>query len=199
MKNLIKPFALFLITITLTSCSSDDDTTNEPTSAGRMEFVYDIVTEFTGVTGDNIITLNVGTDAVVIDPTKVYIELNLELSYAATMDYGYAMPSDESEFKYMVGALGGDNQYIPSNTLRFNPNHTNVIEDDYQDGIIPSGDYTSHTLDAIYFPIESPLFNSMLGKNIQGNWKFNFAAYANLPGKVHKIKIIFEEGALELE
>ncbi len=198
MKTIFKTvLAVSLLTLFF-ACNKEDDSNND-SPLGTVAFVYDVVTNFTGAPGDNIITLEVDMDAIVVDPAKVFIELNLEYPYAEALDYAYSMPSDNGEFKYMVGALGGDNQYVPENTLRFNPNHTDVIEHNYPDGIIPSGDYVSDTSDAFSYPVESPLFVGMTGKSIRGDWKFNFPAYANFPGKVYKINLRFEEGALELE
>lgn len=178
------------------ACNKDDDTTEEM-PLGDIEFIYDTVTSFTGDPGDNIVTLNVDIDAIVVDPTKVFIELNMEYPVAGALDYAYKMPFENAEFQYLVGAVGGNSEYIPENTLRFNPNHEHVIESSYPDSIIPSGDYNSYTINAFDFPVETPLFGSMMGKSIQGNWRFNFADYAGQSGKVHKIKLVFEEGSLQ--
>ncbi|HLT53655.1 MAG TPA: hypothetical protein VKZ97_07180 [Flavobacteriaceae bacterium] len=196
MKTIFKTVLVIGLLILFWACNKEDDS-SENLPLGDMEFVNETLANFTGDPGDNIVTLYVDTNAIVVDPTKVFIELNIEYPVAGALDYAYKMPFENAEFQYLVGAVGGNNEYIPENTLRFNPNHENIIESSYPDSVVPSGDYNSATLNAFDFPVETPLFGSMMGKNIQGEWQFNFPDYSGQPGSVHKIKLVFEEGALQ--
>jgi len=203
MKTIFKTTAA-IFAIMMTACSSDDSNNavvEEPLSE-RIEYEY--TTERLIPNGNNLIDIpiNVNEDKVVINPSKVFIEIMLDHKDAQDLSYGYLMPNDGTEFRTIVSKLGGTNNYNANNVLSFNPEHTQVINPNpsfhFPNGIIPSGNYKEGTSNP-GFQVETPLFNSMLNKNINGVWRFFFID-DNLghEGKVIKIKLIFDEGALEV-
>ncbi|RZK12878.1 MAG: hypothetical protein EOO46_01455 [Flavobacterium sp.] len=203
MKSIIKTTALAMV-FALTACSSDDGEkrVEEPISE-RLEYEFTNQIPIPDGSGTlAIISLEVDADEVVIDPSKVHIEITLEHELAIDVSYGYLMPNDGDEFRTIVNKLGGYNKYSAQNVLSFNPENTQVINVsenfNYPENTIPQGDYKEGTNDAD-FPVETPLFKSMMNKNINGTWKFFFIDdFEQDEGKVVKIKLIFDEGALQV-
>lgn len=194
-----------IFAIMMTACSSDDSdnaVVEEPLSE-RIEYEFNTETEIPNGTGElAIVTINVEEDKVIIDPTKIHIEITLEHEVALDLSFGYLMPNTGNEFKTIVNQLGGFNKYIPQNVFSFNPENTQIINPSenhyYPQQTIPAGKYREGTNNPEY-PVETPLFQSMLNKNIKGQWKFYFLDSVELDqGKVIKIKLIFDEGALEV-
>ena len=197
MKTSIKIFAAILM-IAMTACSSDDDTKIKVSE--RLEYEYTIEQAIPDFSVPAYISIPVEEEKIIIDPTKVYVEISLEHELAADLSYGYKMPNNGTEYT-MVNCLGGFNKYNRQNTLSFNPSHTEVLASEnftYPNGMIPQGNYNGGGLSE-NFPVETPMFNSMLNKSIKGTWKFfvkdNFEFDK---GKVIKVKLIFDEGALEV-
>ena len=203
MKSLIRTTA-FLVLLAVTACNSDDNKNTEEPLSERLEYEYTTETTIPDYpVSPLLIDIEVQEDEVVIDPSKVHIEISLEHEVAADISYGYLMPNNGTEFKTIVNELGGFNKYVAQNVLSFNPENTQVINSSgdfyYPDGKIPAGNYKEGTNDPQYAP-ETPLFKSMLNKNIKGKWKFYFLdSYEMDEGKVIKIKLIFDEGALQVK
>ena len=184
--------------IVMTACSSDDDTKIKVSE--RLEYEYTIEQAIPDFSVPAYISIPVEEEKIIIDPTKVYVEISLEHELAADLSYGYKMPNNVTEYT-MVNCLGGFNKYNRQNTLSFNPSHTEVLASEnftYPNGIIPQGNYNGGGLSE-NFPVETPMFNSMLNKSIKGTWKFFVKDNFELDeGKVIKVKLIFDEGALEV-
>lgn len=200
MKTVIKTTAIFLMMV-LTACSNDDGKKTEEPLSERLEYEYTTETIIPdGTVVPVMISIEVPNDKIVIDPAKVHIEITLEHEVALDLSFGYLMPNTGNEFKTIVNQLGGFNKYIPQNVFSFNPENTQVINPDgnhyYPQQTIPAGNYKEGTNNP-EFPVETPLFQSMLNKNIKGQWKFYFLDSIELDeGKVIKVKLIFDEGAL---
>lgn len=203
MKTIIKITAIFAA-IMLTACSSDDNKKTEEPLSERLEYEYATETIIPdGTVVPVMINIEVPDDKKVIDPTKIHIEITLEHEVALDLSFGYLMPNTGNEFKTIVNQLGGFNKYIPQNVFSFNPENTQIINSSenhyYPQQIIPAGKYKEGTNNSEY-PVETPLFQSMLNKNIKGQWKFYFLDSVELDeGKVIKIKLIFDEGALQVD
>ena len=188
----------------VTACSKDDDnkTIDEPISE-RLEYEFTnevLIPDGTGSIA--LINLEVDADGVVIDPSKIFIEITLEHELAIDVSYGYLMPNNGNEFQAIVNNLGGFNKYSAQNVLSFNPENTQVLNASdtfsYPDNTIPQDDYKEGTINP-EFPVETPLFKSMMNKNIKGTWKFFVLDdWDQDEGKVIKIKLIFDEGALQV-
>ena len=205
MKTAIKLSVAILIMV-MSACSSDDskEIIEEPLSE-RLEYEFTTETEIPNGTGElALVTINVGEDRIVIDPTKIFIEFTLDHYEAKDLTYGYVIPNDNNTYRCLVRNLGGSNNYEAQNVLSFNPNHTNVINADgnYPNNSVPQGNYKEGSLSPTA-AIDTPLFSNMMGKNINGTWKFFVEDYQdnwNLidDGNITKIKLIFDEGALEV-
>ena len=197
MKTIFKTTAA-IFAITKTACSSDDDTKVKVSE--RLEYEYAIEQPIPDFSVPAYISIPVEEEKTIIDPTKVYVEISLEHDVAADLSYGYKMPNNSTEYT-MVNCLGGFNKYNKQNALSFNPSHTEVLKSDnsmYPNGIIPQGNYNGGGISED-FPAETPMFNSMLNKSIKGTWKFFVKDNFELDeGKLVKIKLIFDEGALEV-
>ena len=203
MKTTIKTIA-FVLLLMVMACSSDDAEKREESISERLEYEFTnevLIPDGTGSMA--IINLEVDADEVVIDPSKVYIEITLEHELAIDVSYGYLMPNNGDEFQAIVNNLGGFNKYSAQNTLSFNPEHTQVMNGSetfsYPNNTIPQDHYKEGTSNP-EFPVETPLFKSMMNKNIKGLWKFFFLDdWDQDTGKVVKIKLIFDEGALQVD
>lgn len=196
MKNTISKISLvFAIGILFFSCSKNNEDP-EPTL-----YEYEFNTET--IIPDNevmLISINVKDDAIIIDPTKVYIEIRLQHAVARDLSFGYLMPDDDGEAQSIVNNLGGINAYSSANTLTFNSTAIETInpsvDNIYPNFVVPAGRYREGTSDA-QFPVETPLFNGMMGKNIRGDWQFFFLDTVELnEGSLISVKLIFEEGSL---
>ncbi len=202
MKTIIRTTAVF-VTMMIIGCSSDDDNTTEEPISERLEYEYNIETDIPNGTGETlIVTIPIDQDKIVIDPTKVFVEITLDHDKASDLTYGYFMPN-ESVSRIIIAGLGGNNNYDRNNILSFNPNHTQAINttQDYPGGIIPRGNYKQGTYSE-GTQVETPLFHNMMNKNIRGNWRFLIEDYQDDlsidDGSLIKIKLIFDEGALEV-
>lgn len=198
MKTIIKATATILTILTMTACSSDDskDAPEEEPLSEKVEYVFSEPTQIAS-DGFTIIDLEVGANAKIIDPTKITLELRLSHQQAMDVDFTYVPPDGDGHY-ILIGA-GGYNKFNPNSTLTFRSSHTQMIADEYPNNTIPTGDYTSTSFDNEIYPVEKPLFNSLLNKNTEGTWKFVFSDVGDTEsGDVYWIKLIFEEGALEV-
>ena len=201
MKTTIKTTAAILAMIMMAACSSDDSKPAEEPLSERLEYENTTETTIYDFSEPVYIQIQVPEDKIIIDPSKVSLEITLEHQVAFDLSYGYRMPNSTTDYK-IVNTLGGFNKYSRENVLSFNPNHTEVINPDgsfnYPNQTIPAGNYEEGGLSNEY-PVETPMFSSMLNKNIKGNWQIFFVDTAELDeGKVIKVKLIFGEGALEV-
>jgi len=197
MKTIIKTTALIAMLIFLTACSSDEaeKIIEEPVSE-RVEYVYNGPQDF--ISASTSVGIEIYDDAIIIDPTKVTLQIRFKHDKAIDVDYGYIAPGAEEEF--IAVGLGGSNKYNANNTLSFNSTNTEIIGDNYPDQTIPEGNYTSGS-SFINDPLlhEAPLFKSLLNKNIKGVWVFFFYEFGNTQsGQIQSVKLIFEEGALKV-
>lgn len=202
MKTTIKTTAAILAMIMMAACSSDDSKPAEEPLSERLE--YENTTETiipdgseTGVT----IILNVDEDKNVIDPSKIFLEITLDHQIAVDLSLGYTMPS-ASQLQGIFSGLGGLNKFSRENVLSFNATHTAVISENpsflYPNSTVPQGNYKQASTNS-EFPVETSLFSSMMSKNINGAWKFFLKDdFGPDEGKIIKIKLIFDEGALEV-
>lgn len=196
MKYYIKVICLVFSISVIISCSNDDK------DVVPTRFEYEFATETAIPDNGNVrlITINVEADRVVINPSKVFLEITLNHPVASDLSYGYLMPNDGDEFKNIVNNLGGLNAYNSANSLLFSPTAVETINPSidyiYPNFVISAGIYKEGTASPDY-PVESPLFQSMMNKNIRGDWKFFFLDTQELnEGSIIKVKLIFEEGAL---
>lgn len=196
----IKTTIAILAMIMITACSGDDSKTTEEPLSERLEYQYTSETIIPDVGDPIYIPIQVLEDKIITDPTKVYLEITLEHEVAFDLSYGYQMPNSSTEYK-IVNSLGGFNKYSRENVLSFNPNHNEVINPDggftYQNQTIPAGNYKEGSFSDEH-PVDTPLFNGMLNKNIKGTWKFFFVDSEEFDqGKLIEVKLIFDGGALE--
>ncbi len=201
MKNLKKTnqiFILFLSIFSLISCSKDNNEEPKPKLSERKEYLFTTITNIPDDGSANLeIPIIIGDNRTIIDPTKVKLELKLEHGYASDLLVMYKNPT--GTYKGIFIFVGSSNDFISTNTLSFGTNHTLasfIIEDGYK---IAAGNYNSMSNDIVLNPVEKPLFEQLRNKNINGTWKFFFSdVLASYSGKVHSIKLIFEEGALSV-
>lgn len=196
MKKILKLILGMMLLFIVMACNKDDD---EGISS-KLEYQFTTETLIPDNGNPLIITINVDADRVVVDPSKVFLEITLNHSVARDLSYGYLMPNDGDEIRSIVNNLGGLNAYSSDNTLVFSPTSLvsiNPSEDYmYPNFVVSAGVYKEGT-SSEEFPVESPLFHNMLDKNILGDWKFFFLDTRELyQGSVIKVKLIFEEGAL---
>lgn len=202
MKNLIITAMLLML---FTACSSDDNNNEiEDPVSERIEYEFSSETEIPNGNGEDIsVTIPVSQDMIIIDPTKVFLEITLDHYKASDITCGYILPN-ETIYRRIFANLGGNNNFDRNNVLSFNPNHTDVISTtaDYPGGIIPAGNYKEGSYSTTLNPVETPLFHNMINKNIKGNWRFFFEDYQDDisldDGSLVKIKLIFDEGALQV-
>lgn len=183
--------------IAVTACSKDDEVEKivEEAKSERIEYVYNGPRDFLNTS--TYVNITITDDEIIIDPTKVTLQIRLKHDKAIDVDYGYIAP--EAEEKFIAVGLGGNNKYSANSTLSFNSVNTEIIGDNYPNQTIPTGNYTSGTS---FFnnPLhEAPLFKSLLNKNIKGVWSFFFYEFGDTQsGQIQSVKLIFEEGALQV-
>lgn len=194
--NLCKTVFTFILVISLFSCSKDENNTQKISE--RKEYSFTTVTTIPNNGVDNLeLTINVPESRIIIDPSKVKLEVKLQHERANSLHFLYKNPS--GNYKSIFVFTGGVNSFVSQNSLLFGSTHTKDAFDIVSLRTIAAGNYNSILSDVN--PVERPLFSQTSNKNIQGNWNFFISDVTadSWQGNLYSIKLIFEEGALNIQ
>lgn len=219
MKTLNK-ISLLIITFFAIACSKNEDSSPTPTPAALSVAFEGINTTVTaipdaaalpvGSTNVVEIPITIDKEGVIIDGSKITIELDLTHTFAGDVAVRIIAPTGESfglikrigsTSQSLDGSLGSNNNFKAGNKLVFNSTFVNSFPfTSITTFDIPAGNYKPtfgvNTIPTIV--VEVPLAAFFANKNIKGIWKLKAydCGYGDT-GSVNEWKIKFDTGALK--
>lgn len=219
MKNLLKMLVIAAVLLTI-SCSKDDEpktygSVNLPLLPASFEQNNAVnITDATGGCGSNAVTtpvvseIMISNNGIIIDPSKVTIDLGLSHTWCGDLVVELIAPSGDS--CTLIKRLGSSSNedscasganFISTNILSFNslnPDPINVLNYTTDDEV-PAGNYMPSSGAGTFLPSVkmTPLKGFLMNKSINGTWKLRVADYGGGDsGSIQNWKIRFEAAAL---
>jgi subtilisin-like proprotein convertase family protein len=201
--------SIFIISILFNSCAKDEPAPVPNPNAVKQEFENKIETTIVDAsssqTGQTDSFLEVNANGILTDLSKMTLEVKLKHSFAKDLALILippgvgAKPSKKGLINgyenCFIFKVGGSDDYIETNLLRFNTSFTDVMR--IQNNTIAAGNFKESRGDSELQVLNS-LFKELEDKKVNGKW--NLRIYDFNPfdtGNLISWKLIFELGAIQ--
>lgn len=218
MKILKIIFAIAILTISI-SCSKDDPAIkDEPTVIDTKLklpaiFQNNTLTNIPDCTVSGNVktpglvesTIEIKSDGIIADPSKVVLELDLSHQWSGDIVVELIAPSGENcGIIKRIGttsdtSISSSIDFVLGNKLKFNSLHSTFLLPQIGSGILAGNYAPSRGASSIPFSVPMTALNTFLmDKNIKGNWTIKIYDYENNDfGNLNSWKLYFEAGALQ--